>query len=186
MTGRGLQDWKKFCVIPKSNFQKSTEYMNNLNTKYKQWQIYLLWPLKKLLYSKLFNCPKDCASLWRDIGWNGTACVLSVHSVCKIHRDCKKVKSSRYWLGVAQRVGRGIALLFHDRGTRMGWVVSSTTRPHFTTEIDPVLILQEAGSALGLTCTGGKFHPHRESIQDRSARSQSLYRLSYPAHTQRF
>ena len=34
--------------------------------------------------------------------------------------------------GVAQRVGRGIALLFHDRGTRRGSVVSSTPRPHFT------------------------------------------------------
>ena len=32
---------------------------------------------------------------------------------------------------MAQRVGRGIALLFHDRGTRSGWVVSSTPRPHF-------------------------------------------------------
>jgi len=31
--------------------------------------------------------------------------------------------------GVAQRVGRCIALLFHDRGTRRGWVVSSTLRP---------------------------------------------------------
>ena len=30
----------------------------------------------------------------------------------------KKVKRSRYRPGVAQRVGRGIALLFHDRGTR--------------------------------------------------------------------
>jgi hypothetical protein len=29
-----------------------------------------------------------------------------------------KVKFSRYRPGVAQRVGRGIALLFHDRGTR--------------------------------------------------------------------
>jgi len=31
-----------------------------------------------------------------------------------------KVKFSRYRPGVAQRVGRGIALLFHDRGTRSG------------------------------------------------------------------
>jgi len=31
-----------------------------------------------------------------------------------------KVKCSRYRRGVAQRVGRGIALLFHDRGTRRG------------------------------------------------------------------
>jgi len=32
----------------------------------------------------------------------------------------KKVKFSRYRPGVAPRVGRGIALLFHDRGTRRG------------------------------------------------------------------
>jgi len=31
-----------------------------------------------------------------------------------------KVKRSHYRPGVAQRVGRGIALLFHDRGTRRG------------------------------------------------------------------
>ena len=31
-----------------------------------------------------------------------------------------KVKFSRYRPGVAQRVCRGIALLFHDRGTRRG------------------------------------------------------------------
>ena len=29
-------------------------------------------------------------------------------------------------------MGRRIALLFHDRGTRRGWVVSSTPRPYFT------------------------------------------------------
>jgi len=33
-------------------------------------------------------------------------------------KELKKVKFSRYRFGVAQRVGRGIALLFHDRGTR--------------------------------------------------------------------
>ena len=43
-----------------------------------------------------------------------------------------KVKWSRYRPGVAQRVGRGIALFFHDRGTRRGWVVSSMPWPHFT------------------------------------------------------
>ena len=29
---------------------------------------------------------------------------------------------------------------------------------------------------------GGKSRPHRDSISDRPSRSQSLYRLSYPAH----
>ena len=94
-----------------------------------------------------------------------------------------KVKWSRYRPGVAQRVGRGIALLFHDRGTRRGSVVSSTPRPHFSPGKDPVPIVQEAGWAPGPVFTGGKSRPHRDSIPDRPARSQSLYRLSYRART---
>jgi len=40
-----------------------------------------------------------------------------------------KVKLSRYRPGVAQRVGRGTALLFHDRGTRRGeWSAASPGR----------------------------------------------------------
>ena len=92
------------------------------------------------------------------------------------------VKWSRYRPRVAQRVGRDIALLFHDRGTRRGWVVSSTPRPHFTPGKDPIPILQEAGWALGPVWTGRKSRPHRDSIPDSPARSQSLYRLSYLAH----
>jgi len=42
----------------------------------------------------------------------------------------------------------------------------------------PVPILQEAGWAPGPFWTGGKSRPHRDSIPDRPARSQSLYRLS--------
>ena len=67
-----------------------------------------------------------------------------------------KVKRFRYRPGVAQRVGKGIALLFHDRGTRRGWVVSSTPRPHFTSGKDPVTILQEAGWAAGPVWTGAE------------------------------
>jgi len=93
-----------------------------------------------------------------------------------------KIKWSRYRPGVAQRVGRGIALLFHDRGTRKGWVVSSTTRPHVTPGKDPVPILQDAWWAPGPVWTGGKSCSHRDSIPDRPSRSQSLYRLSYSAH----
>ena len=62
-------------------------------------------------------------------------------------------------------------------------MVSSTPRPHFTPGKDPVPILQEAGWAPGPVWTGGKSCPHRDSIPDRPARSQSLYRLSYPTHT---
>ena len=89
---------------------------------------------------------------------------------------------SRYRPGVAQRVGRGIALLFHDCGTRWGWVVSSTPRPHFAPGKDPVPIVQEAGWSPGPVWTGEKSRPHGDSNLDRPVRSQSLYRLSYPAH----
>ena len=61
-------------------------------------------------------------------------------------------------------------------------MVNSTPRPHFTPGKDPVPILQEAGWVPGPVWTGGKSRPHRNSIPDRPARSQSLYRLSSPAH----
>jgi len=82
-----------------------------------------------------------------------------------------KVKWSRYRPGVAQRVGRGIALLFHDRGTIRGWVVSSTPRPHLTPGKGPVSILQEAGWAPGPVWTGGKSRPNRDSIPVHPAHS---------------
>ena len=93
-----------------------------------------------------------------------------------------KVKWSPYRPGVAQKVGRGMALIFHDRGTRSRWVVSSTPRAHYNPGKDPVPIVQEAGWTPGPVWTGGISRPHRDSIPDRPARSQSLYRLSYPAH----
>jgi hypothetical protein len=79
-------------------------------------------------------------------------------------------------------VGRVIALLFHDHGTRRGWVVSSIPRPYFTPGKDPVPIVQETGWARGLVWTGGKSRPTGIRSPDRPARSHSLYRLSYPAH----
>jgi len=57
---------------------------------------------------------------------------------------------------VAQRVGTGIALLFHDHGTRRGLVVSRTSPPQFTPRKDPVPILQGAGWAPGPVWTGRK------------------------------
>ena len=49
-------------------------------------------------------------------------------------------------------------------------------------EKDPVPILQKAGWAPRSVWVGGKSRPHCDAIPDRPARSQSLYRLSYPAH----
>jgi len=64
----------------------------------------------------------------------------------------------------------------------MGWGV----QPHAPAALypwkDPVAIVQEAGWAPKPVWTGGKSRPHRDSIPDRPARNQSLYRLSYRAH----
>ena len=91
-----------------------------------------------------------------------------------------KVKWSRYRPGVAQRVGSAIALLFHDRGTRRGWVVSSTPRPHFTPGKDPVPILEENGRAPGPVWMGGKSRPYRVSVPDRPARSPDAIPTELP------
>jgi len=84
------------------------------------------------------------AQLWdfiyrKSFTLHETLCILSHMRVFKkrsLFTSCAfalcNVKWPRYRPGVAQRLGRGIALLFHGRGTRRGWVVSSTTRPHFT------------------------------------------------------
>jgi len=62
-------------------------------------------------------------------------------------------------------------------------VVSSMPQPHFTPRKDTIPILQEAGWAPGLIWMGGKSRPQRDSNPDHPARSQWLYRQSYPTHT---
>ena len=60
-----------------------------------------------------------------------------------------KVKCSRYRPGVAQRVRRGIVLLFHDRGTRRGeWSAARHGRT-LPPGKEVVPILQETGWAPG-------------------------------------
>ena len=83
----------------------------------------------------------------------------------------------------AHRESRDKALLFHDHGSREEWGFSVTPRPHFTPGKDPVPIVQEAGWASGPVWTGAEnLAPPGIRSPDRPARSQSLYRLSYPAH----
>jgi hypothetical protein len=83
----------------------------------------------------------------------------------------------------AHRGSRGIALLFHDHGTRRGRGVSVTPRQLFTPGKDPVPIVQEAGWAPGPVSTDAEnLAPTGIRCPDRPARSQSFYRLSYWAH----
>ena len=64
------------------------------------------------------------------------------------------------------------------------WGEWSATRPGlFTTRKDPVFIAQEAGWAPRPVWTGAEnLAPTGIRSPDRPVRSQSLYRLSYPAH----
>jgi hypothetical protein len=62
-------------------------------------------------------------------------------------------------------------------------MVSVTPLPLFTSGKDPVPVIQEDGWAPGPVWTGGKnLAPTGIRSPDRPARSQSLYRLRYPAH----
>ena len=79
-------------------------------------------------------------------------------------------------------MGRGIALLFHDRGTRSEWVVSSCpgrTLPPGNTRYPLYRSMGEpqsrSGRAENLVPTGIRSRTFQPVVQ-------SLYRLSYPAH----
>ena len=72
----------------------------------------------------------------------------------------------------AQRGSRGIALLFHDLGTRWGWEVGCQLHAPtaFTPGKDPVPIVQEAGWAPGPVWIGAEnLPPHRDSITGSSS-----------------
>ena len=56
----------------------------------------------------------------------------------------------------SHRGSRGIALLFHDHGTRRGWGDSVTPLSLFTPGKNPVSIVQEAGWAPGPVWTGAE------------------------------
>jgi hypothetical protein len=109
---------------------------------------------------------------------------LSLHHHNTPLHKCTLVQTLRFCTGrTAHRGSRGIALLFHDHSTRRGWGVSVTPRPLFTPGKDPVPIVQEAGWAPGQVWTGAEnLAPTGIRSPDRPARSQSLYRLRFPAH----
>ena len=61
-------------------------------------------------------------------------------------------------------------------------MVSSTPQPYFTPRKDRVPIVLETGWVPGPVRMGRKSRPTGIRSLDRPARSQLLYRLSYPAH----
>jgi len=102
----------------------------------------------------------------------------------KIKVNCTHVQALRLCTGRTAHSGsRGIALLFHYHGTRKGWGVSVTPRPLFTPGKYPVPIAQEIGLSPRPVWTGAEnLAPTGIRWPDRPGSSQSLCRLSYPAH----
>ena len=125
--------------------------------------------------------------IWNIVQWrlvNRLQCFGVALHTSKVRKKCTLVQALRLCTGrTAHRGSRGIALPFHDHGTRRGWGVSVMPRPIFTPGKDPVPIVQEAGWAQATVWTGAVNLAHTGiRSPDRPARSQSLYRLSYPAH----
>ena len=79
-------------------------------------------------------------------------------SKCAVHQQvkCPLVQALRLCTGRTAHTGsRGIALPFHDHGTRRG--EGSASRPgRFTPWKDPVPIVQETGWATGPVWTGAE------------------------------
>jgi len=68
---------------------------------------------KKRKYINTDTPRHNCITLLQPSGLTNLAGINNYYLKVKVKEKC-----SHYRPGVAQRVGRGIALLFHDRGTR--------------------------------------------------------------------
>ena len=93
-----------------------------------------------------------------------------------------KAKRSGYRPGVAQRVGRGIALLFHDRFTRRGeW---SAARPGRTLPPGKTRypFYRRLGGPEGRSGRAEYLVPYRIRSRTVQTVDHSLYRLSYRVH----
>ena len=150
--------------------------------------LYKPWKREKRVRTSIFtsnniNCTNNPKN-WQ-ISISNTSHSIWAHTD---HPFCTLVQAMRLCIGrTAYRGSRGIALPFHDHGTRRGWGVSVTPRLLFTPGKHPVPIVQEAGWAPGPVWTGAEnLAPTGIRSPDRPARSQSLYRLSYPAHWSSF
>ena len=78
---------------------------------------------------------------------------------------CTLVQALRLCTGrTAHRGSRGMALPFHDYGTRRGWGVSVTPPLLFTPGKEPVPIVQEAGGRQGRSGQMQKISPPPDSI----------------------
>jgi len=83
--------------------------------------------------------------------------LLKVKGKVRVKVKVTLVQALRLCTGrTAHRGSRGIALPFHEHGTRMVWGVSVTSRPLFPPGKEPLTIVQETVWAPGPAWTGAK------------------------------
>jgi len=154
------------AMISPTSPQSTTQYDNHI------FQSSSLNNLRTTSWCLRFVCPKSGHHITI---WNTRTEVISCQTILKLRNislsitigpspnlKVRKVKvkvtlvqALRLCTGcTAYRGSRGIALPFHDHGTRRGWGVSFTHRPLSTPGKDPVPIVQEAGWAPGRVWTG--------------------------------
>ena len=109
---------------------------------------------------------------------------MHIHTQVKCSKvKCTLIQALRLCTDrTAHRGSRDIALLFLEHSTRRGWGVSVTPR-----SLPPVKtrypLYRRLGGPQGWSGQVRKISPPTGTRSpDRPARSQSLYRLSYPAH----
>jgi hypothetical protein len=114
-----------------------------------------------------------CLHLWFH-WWRGQYTFVYLKKV-----KCNLVQALRFCTGHTAHTGsRGVALPFHDHGTRRGWGVSIMPQPLFTPGNNRYL-----GGLQGLVWTGVEsLAPPWVRSPDHPAHSQLLYRLRYLAH----
>ena len=83
--------------------------------------------------------------------------VTSCNASWKVKVKCTTLQALSICTGrTARRGSRGIAIPFHDHGTRRGWEVSFTPRPLFTPRKDQVPVVQEIGWTKGPVWAGAE------------------------------
>ena len=130
--------------------------MKEYDIKVSKWVLRALsewWGIANSHNELEYTVARECGAV------TGTVQHLCYDTVTFVHVKvkCTLVQALRLCTGrTAHRGSRGIALPFHDHGTRRGWGVSVTPRPFFTPRKDPVPIIREAGWAPGPVWTGAE------------------------------
>ena len=138
------------------------------------WLCYL-WGRNYIVLLVRWSCVT--ATAWVEAGSVRMGFVVDRGALRQSKVKCTPVQALRLCTGrTAHRGSRGIALPFHNHGTRRGWRVSVMPGPLFTPAKDQ--LHRRLGGPQGQSGQGLEISPPTGI----PAHSQSLYRLCHPAH----